>query len=217
MLAIILVLSNFLLGVFSVYLLRRVDRDYSGLIDDSIPVFRENRALSHENGRVFRGVIGALVTSDPAECAEAIAQTKAALASSEQLRSKILAGDIVRQDPAMAREITESGRAVDKAVRDILQHITPQDTVDAEKTRVELMLTAFDRHSAMSDRLSTVVADRAEEISGHYTDQVRSRSEMVLGLAGWPLLLAASIVVLTVVVVIVMLFVFRQADVVDEP
>ena len=41
--------------------------------------------------------------------------------------------------------------------------------------------------------------------------------ELMLGLASWPLLVAALIVGLTLVILVVMLVVFRQAVISDEP
>lgn len=217
LLAIVLVLSNFFLGLFSVYLIRRVDRDYSVLIDESVPVLHQLRAAGRENGRAFRGVIKALVTSDAAKCAAAIDEAKDSLRRGERLRSQVLASDALLREPALAREYAESGEACDRTVRDIVQRVTPEDTADAEKDRVERMIVAFDRQSAAGEKLTARVADQAEKDSGRYTADVRSRSVVVLGLAGWPLLVFAAIVVLTVAVVIVMLFVFRQADAGDGP
>jgi hypothetical protein len=62
-----------------------------------------------------------------------------------------------------------------------------------------------------------VAASDAQAGSDGYSAQSQVRSELMLGLASWPLLVAALIVGLTLIIVVVMLVVFRQAVISDEP
>jgi len=205
------------LGAFSVYLIRRTNREYSILIDDSVPVLHQIRDVDEEAAKVFQALIAGLVTQDPAKCAAALKRANDALDRGKQFRAKILASSFLRQNHALAREYEESSDAYEKEVTALLPRVTPENTADAERYRLEQLQSVYDRFDDVIERMYALVVDRTELTSDQYTAQTRSSSAVVLGLAGWPLLLAASIVVLTVVVVIIMLSVFRRAGFDDGP
>jgi len=216
-LAIVLVLSNFLLGAFSVYLIQRTDRDYSLLINESVPALYEGRHVGQQMGIVYRSIIAALITQDPAVCAAQVERAKQALAKGKELREQLLQLDMLQKNPSLAGELKEAGEAFAQAAAEILPRITPEDSADAERVRLDHMQALYERHIASLEKIATMAAGHAELSSEAYSDLSRSRSELVLGLASWPLLLAAVIVGLTIVIVVVMLVVFRQAVIGDEP
>ena len=217
LLAVVLVLSNLVVGAFSVYLIRRADRDYSALIDQTVPVLYQVRTVGGAGGRVFRGLIAGLVADDPVKCAAAIAQVKESLARGQQLRAQLIQTDFLRENPELVRELVESGRGYDQVAADILPRVTPQNTAEDERDRLEELQVVNARYSAALEKISTELVERARVTSDAYTARSHNRSAMLLGLAGWPFLAAALIAIVTMVVVVVMLFVFRQAGPGDGP
>jgi hypothetical protein len=216
-LTIVLVLSNFLLGAFSVYLIRRTDRDYSLLIGESVPALYEGRHVGQQMGIVYRSIIAALIAKDPAVCAAQIARARQALTKGKELREQLLQLDMLQKNPSLARELEKAGEDFAQAASDLLPRITPDDTADSERDRLDHMQQLYERHIASLEQIATMAAGHAELSSEAYSDLSRSRSELVLGLASWPLVLAGLIVGLTVVIVLIMLVVFRQAVIGDEP
>jgi hypothetical protein len=215
LLVVVLVTSNLLLGAFSVYLLRRTDTEYSALLDQSVPLLYQVRTTGGAAGRAFRALVAALVTNDPVKFAGAVTRTNEALAQGKQLRAEVLATDFFRLNPYLAQELREEGAEYEKGVADILSRTTVQSTAEDERDQLERLQLAYDRYGAVIEKISETVVDRAKATSDAYTARTHSRSAMVLGLAGWPLLLGAAIAMLTVVVV--MLFVFRQAGAGEGP
>ncbi len=211
-LVIVLALLNLLLGLFGAYLLRRVDREYSALLDESVPTLQQLRELSRGNGVVFRNVIAALVTHDPQTFSAAVTRGRQGLTQSALLRSRLIESEACRQEPSSTQRLVDSARTYESLAAEMLAGMRVEDTADGEKARVERLLAASDDYGLAIEGLSKFVAGRASQVSAYYSEQVRSRSVVVLGLAGLPFLLACGVVVFTVVVVIGMLLVFRHAS-----
>jgi len=217
LLGVVLALSNLLLGGVSVYLLRQVDADYSRLIDDSVPLINEIRLMGKDGGNVFRSVIAGLVTSDPRKCAAAVARARTSLELEHAMRQKVQAAKIFSDRPAIAADLRSAGDAFELTVTALLPRVTPENTADAEKESIEKLQWVIDRFATAVQTASEYVEARTKAANDDYTASVRHRTFVVLGLAGWPLLVAGVFLVLTLVVVVFMLVVFRAADVGDGP
>lgn len=217
LLAGVLVLSNFLLGAFSFYLIRRTDRDYSLLIDENVPALYQSRHVGQQAGIAYRAMISALLTKDPATCAVQLDRARAALRRGDELRAALLKLDLLRTRPDLAAEYQQTAEDFNLAAKELLPRITPEDTVDAERDRIQHLQDLYERMIAVNEKLATVAASDTQTGNDGYTAQSQLRSELMLGLASWPLLVAALIVGLTLVILVVMLVVFRQAVISDEP
>jgi len=216
-LCVVLALSNVLLGLFSASLLRRINREYSDLIDRSVPVLNEIRIVDKNASALYQAVIAGLVTPDPVKCEKALVRTRYYLERSPVDRSIVLAADILRQRPAMAAELRNSGEAYDKAIAEILPRVTPQNTADAEKDALEHLEPIFYRYYGAVDKVSDYVERRTEKLSVDYTGLTNHSSLLVLGIGGWPLVIVGLVVAVTLAVVAVMLVLFRTANVGDGP
>jgi hypothetical protein len=210
-------LSNFALGAFSFYLIRRTDRDYSLLIDENVPALYQSRHVGQQAGIAYRSVIAALLTQDPATCSAQLARVQAALARGDELRAAVLKLDLLRSRPDLTAEYQQAAEDFNLAAKELLPRITPADTVDAERDRIQHLQDLYERVIAVNEKIATVAASDAQAGSDGYSAQSQVRSELMLGLASWPLLVAALIVGLTLIIVVVMLVVFRQAVISDEP
>jgi len=217
LLAGVLVLSNFLLGAFSFYLIRRTDRDYSLLIDENVPALYQSRHVGQQAGIAYRAMISALLTKDPATCAVQLDRARAALRRGDELRAALLKLDLLRTRPDLAAEYQQTAEDFNLAAKELLPRITPEDTVDAERDRIQHLQDLYERMIAVNEKLATVAASDTQTGSNGYAAQSQVSSELMLGLASWPLLVAALIVGLTLVILVVMLVVFRQAVISDEP
>jgi hypothetical protein len=212
-----LILSNLILGCLSVYLLRAQDRDYSRLIDESVPLLHEAVELRLEAGAVARAVTDAVLARTPAEAAAAVERAQAGLRRGDVLRSEAANGRLLAADGATRQELVDAGEAFDREVRDVLGRAGEGSSGGPGVDALRGIGVSMDRYSTAVQDMAETVQTRTEALSDFYTAATRSRSFVVLGLAGWPLILAAAIVALTVAVVATMLFVFRQADAGDGP
>jgi len=217
LLALILAISNLLVGLISVAVLRKVDREYSELIDQSVPILNEIRIADTVASKLYQAVIAALVTPDPEKCSRAVAQARHFLDRGKVHRARVLAGDVFHADPALAAELRNSGEAYETAVTALLPRLTPENTADAERDRIEQLRTVYDRYALAIRHASSRVAKQTESVSEAYTATTWQCSLGVLGLAGWPVVLMGLAVVLTGAVVVVMLVVVRMTPVGDGP
>src|SRR5471032_686447 len=111
LLVIVLAVSNILLGVFSVYLLRGVDQRYSELIDRTAPVLNDLQTLTAKSVEAMRGTNPAFfgVTGDKME--SAVKRGRAALETDRALRGKLLAVTWLPATSAKRAEFQRSGDA----------------------------------------------------------------------------------------------------------
>ena len=213
----ILVVSNLMLGVFCVYLLRQVDEDYSHLIAQSLPLINQARQIGKDAGGLYRAVVAGLVTQSPEKCERARIAAEDFLAQGEKTREAVLKSDVLQSEPAMLTELRISGNAYDKAILTILPRVTPQNTADAERDHLEALQVMYERYTAANSRVLNFVEARTQLISGGYTAANHHRSLILLGIAGWPVLVLGAVLATTLAIVLLMLFIFRGAEAGDGP
>jgi len=213
----LLVFSNLFVGFYSIHLIRRTAREYSGLIDESIPVISGTRHAGQQAGFAYRSIIAGLVTQDPARCAAMLKRATTSLTLAREFRAHVLEDTFFQENPALAQEFKKSGDDFDAAATDMLPRLVPQNSADAERKRLDNLLTLYESHVATVERIVAATASRAEMTSDHYSNENQGEARIVLGLASWPLLLLGLGVAFAASMAVFMLLVFRQAVIVDEP
>lgn len=212
-----LVLSNLILGALSVYLLRAQDTSYAKLIDDSVPLMNDVRSIGDESALSFRMIIQALVSNDHETIAAAISRAREAMGRADDMRQRIGKEAMLASQASRMAVLNRAAEAYDADAAQLLSRVKPYSTADAEEAAIRRLGAESDRYGDAIQSIADYVQSHAEATSSEYTAISRNRSAFVLGLAGWPLLMAGLLVALTVAVVVVMLFVFRQADAGDGP
>ena len=212
LLAGVLLASNIVLGVMSGYLLRTVDRNYSTLIDRTVPTLTHIRSANREASSSFRALIVSLVNDDPETCAHELRQAQDSLAREKQLRAQVLASAILDDKPPLLAEFQEAASAYEQETTDLMGRVTPEMTAEEERTRINQLHLTLERYSIAIGRVSDFVESRSQSISGDYSSETHSRSALMLRLASWPVLAAAVIATLTVALVIITLLVFKRTD-----
>ncbi len=216
-LAVLLVLSNLILGGVSVHLIRRLNQQYSTLVESSMGGLSEVRGAGRQASLVFRTTVAALVTDDPTECSAEIGRARGAEMEGRKLREAILAMDVFRQNTELRLEYEAVGKEFDAVVDDLLPRITADDTAARERVRFMKLESLYDRFTTVNSRISDSLGSRAGELSTTYSSQTNRETMAIIGFAGWPLVLAAGLVFLTAIVVLVMILAFRREIAADEP
>ena len=217
LLVLVLVLSNIILGLLSVFLLRSLNRDYSLLIDDSVPTMNHIRSIGKEANETFRAVIMGLVNDDPAVCAMAIQRAQHALESEKKNRARVFSASILQEKPALLAELRQTGEAYEQMAASLISRITPNTTTEDERIRINQIQQTVDHYSIVVGKALDFVESHSRTANGTYSKSVRLRSALMIVLASWPVLVAGLVVTLTVVVVSILLLLFKQADAGDEP
>jgi hypothetical protein len=216
-LAVILIVSNVAIGGIGVHTIRRLDREYSLLIDSSVPVLDEIRGIGRQTGLLFRMTVTALVATDPAARSAALQSAREAQTECRKLRAAVQGADFIQGDPELVRKYAAAGKEYDAVIDDLLPRITAEDTVEQERRRVGSLLGAYDRLSILNETISATLASRSEELNTRYSMDSNRESKLLLGLAGWPILLAVGFALMAAMVASVLVFVFWREVIADEP
>jgi len=213
----VLVTSNLLAGLFSIYILRKQDREYSVLIDESVPVMNEVRMADTTAAKLYEAVIAGLLTPDPVKCANAVKQARHYLVRGKMHRDRALSAGFLQRDPTLVVEFRNAGEAYEEAVTRLLPRITPENTADRERDHIEQLQAIYDKYASAIRRVSWLVQKEAKAASGDYSLSTNRHSIIVLGLASWPMLVLIAILAFTLAFVLVMAFIFRTASPGDGP
>src|SRR5438105_3391832 len=109
LLVVVLVLSNIGLGVFSFYLLRKVDQSYSDLIDHSVPVLNDLQTVTAKAVGAMRSTNPAALSTPTAKSTEGVQGARAAFAEEKTVREALLKTTWLAADDAAHKEFESTG------------------------------------------------------------------------------------------------------------
>ncbi len=217
LLVLILVLSNIGLGAFSFYLLRTLDRNYSDLFDRSVPVLSDLQALTAKAISAMRSSNFAQLAAQSVPPPALLEQGRSAFLADRMLRETLLKAEWLSGSETERNEFRAAGDAFSKAGEEVLAAVAARPVAQATTLREERLRPAFERYVSALTKLSDVV----ETISARAGDAVSARtgslSNVVLGIASWPVLLLAALLLLTGIFVLVLMVLFRGREMSDMP
>ena len=217
LLVVLLVVSNIATGVFSVYLLRSVDQRYSELVSQSVPALNDLRELMSDTVMAMRSTNPRSFTGPNANGPEALQTARSRLATVQKFRKETLQDAGFAADPADRTAIQAMGEAFEQVAADLSRLYAAGNLAEAVRLREEKLLPAFDRYIAAMGKVADTVEARSLTTSKDYTTKTHSLSTIVLGVAGWPLIVMMGLLLLTVCFVVVLMFVFRGKELGDMP
>jgi hypothetical protein len=91
------------------------------------------------------------------------------------------------------------------------------NVAEASRLRDEKFLPAFDQYVTAMGKAADAIESQSLSVSKDYTAKTHSLSTIVLGVAGWPLIVMMALLLLTVCFVVVLMFVFRGKELGDMP
>jgi len=216
-LALILAVSNLLLGGFSAYLLQSTDKAYSELIDRMLPVLNQVRSTGRNAASAYLDVIASLVTVDPVKCAVDLNWAKKSLEDGRLAREAVLTSEFLKGDPALSAELEENGVAYETAMKALFPRVTAENTTDRERDTLEQLQAIYEKYHDTIARTISAIEKQTEATSDQYTRQTKSRSIFVIGFGSWPLGIIAGIMALAIVVILGMAVAYYRAGAGDGP
>ncbi len=203
------------LGAFSAFLVRQLDRDYSLLIDRTLPLIDEVRAVAREQSTTFRAIVSGLVENEPTEVAAALQQAEGAMARMRRGEAVLLTSDILQEQPDLLAALKQADAAYLAAANDLLPHVTTTSTAESERERLERLRAALERANAVSRQMIQFVENRSQAISDDYSHLARTHSAILFGIAGLPFIIVSLAVIAIVLVILTMILIFRRVGVGD--
>ena len=206
-----------LFGALCAYLLRSLDRNYADLIDHSVPVINELRALNKQALSAQRGILASLVRVNEPGREDALKGIRVAIAADRKIRARILLQSILQDGSKHALILNHTGEDYDQAATDVVNLLAQGRNSEADKVRHEMARPALNLYLNCIESAANYVENTSQRISDEYTEGTQSQSAILLGLAGLPLFIAGVIIMAVFAAIFMMWLVLRRAGFDDGP
>ena len=207
---VIMVVSNLSLGCFSVYLLRTLDASYSGLLDRSLPLMTGLRQLTKETVSMQRHVLASLVAQDPVQRADAKAKLKESTEKQHRLLDSLLRSAEFAARPELSAAMRGAAQTYETGLVSFDRELKSGNWKAADQVRNEILRPTIASYLSLIDQAAVAVEASSQSINEDYSNQVRTHSTILLGLASWPLMVAFIVTLVVAVIIAVLVFVYRQ-------
>ena len=202
LLVVVLVVSNILLGLMSVYLLRSVDRRYSELVGRSVPALNDLRELMSRTVEAMRATNPNNFAGPNGRGADALQNVRRRLAAAQNFRSITLRDEYFSSATNLGDTILKTGREFDQAGAAILRLYKEGRMAEVAPLRDDQLLPVFDNYVAAIGAAADGVETRSLAASKDYSAKTDRLSTVVLGVASWPVLIVVALLLLTAVFVL---------------
>lgn len=217
-LVVVLVLSNLGLGLFSVYLLRSIERSYTGVIDRSVPVLADLNDITAAVAGAHRLSGPTALLNQPASARPAALEKarSARLRQRQLFEALVERGQLDAASPAVAA-LRRAHDGFGSRMDELLVLVERGDVAGAGRVRDASLLPAFDDYLSALGRVADEVEGVSQRQSSEATERTERMSRVVLGLAGWPVLVLIALLIVTAVFVLVLMVLFRGREMSDMP
>lgn len=213
----VLVLSNIGLGLFSVYLLRTLDRSYSDLIDHSVPALSNLQTLTAASAEALRGTGPTLFSATGGQRPAVLQHARAALDRDRDLRLRLLGSESFSVAPDVRQELQAAGGAFRMSAVEVLNLVAAGQAAEAARVRENTLRPAFDRYLGAITKAADLLETDSLKANRKLTVKTSSRAVVLLGIASWPVIILGVLLLLTAVFVIVLMVLFRGREMSDMP
>lgn len=217
LIVVVLVVSNILLGIMSVYLLRSVDRRYSELLGRSVPALNDLRELMSRTVEAMRATNPKNFSASNGRVGDALRNVHRKVDAARSFQAIALKDEELATDGPLGRAILLAGTEFDEAGAALLRLFDAGRIGEVAALREEKLLPAFDSYVAAIGAAADAVESRSLAASKDYSSKTDRLSTVVLGVASWPVLIVVVLLVLTAVFVLAMMIAFRGKDLPDSP
>lgn len=215
-LVLVLIVSNFGLGVFSLYLLNKIDGQYSKLIDESVSQLSAMQTLTARSIEAFRASGRSLLEAPAGARNQAILEGRRTAERDRALRRKILDQSWPANEQARL-EFQEAGERFSAATAEILRLADSGQMAAASAWRETSVRPAYDRYLNAITAVADALEEETLQSNYDYTTKTGSHSAMVLSLAGWLVIILLGLLLATLVFVLMLLLLFRGSEIGDIP
>jgi hypothetical protein len=205
-LLILLLASNLVVGVLSLFFLRSLNERYASLVDRSVPLLNDLRRLTKEVSMAQRSTLRAIVAPTPGERTEMIARLRKGMADAEISMDEIEhEADLIVNTPQLNR-LLEMHRQYFDLVHQFLDLISSGNLAGADSFNRTQLRPAYESYMSAVEGAANQVERLGTDLSQRYTAEAKSYRSYLLAFAGWPLVLAVSAVTITLLLLGVLLF-----------
>lgn len=211
----VLVVSNLLTGLLSVYVLRKVDERYSHLITQSAPVLNDLQTLTASATWAMRRTDPFFFGPQPEKIAAATKSAQGAIDDDKNLRSALMKKEWIPSTESKREEVASAGQEFTVLAGKVVSLYSSRREAEAVRVRESELRPAFERYQAVTTQVADVLLDETTRLSEDFSSETRFSSRLMLSIASWPVLLGAALLLATLVFVVSLLILFRVRESAD--
>ena len=216
LLIVVLVLSNIGLGLFSFFLLRAIDKQYSELIGKSVPVLNSLQTVTARAMEAMRTTNPNSVAAVEGRRGQQHQEASMALARDRDLRNEVLRAEWA--GAAKEREeFKQTGEAFTKLATEVVAHLAAGRTNEAMQLREGRLRGAFDHYILAATKAADVLEADSERMNLSVSAKADNMSTLLLGIASWPIIVLIGLLLITALFVVVLMVLFRGREMSDTP
>ena len=213
-----LIVSNILLGAVSVMLLRKLDARYTDLINRTVPTLNDLRSQTTDALAVFRTISSSTLHDLPEGRRQAALDlARAALAHERKDFATMLATPPFVDSPKFGGLLVKAAVPFEQGIDEFIRLYSEGKVSEAAEYREATVRPAFDRYLGVIALTASAIESSGLKDSDALTETTGRFSQIMIGLASWPLLLIAALLIFTLVFLAVLMVAFRGRDLSDTP
>lgn len=209
-LVVVLVLSNIALGGFGFYYLRTIDRKYSDLIEQAVPTLDRLQELTARSMEAMRNTNPASFGGSAESQAEAMQRARTNLGREAALRDLIGKSEWHSAGVNEPAAFQNAGETFNKTAMEVVSLFGAGRTAEAVKLREQSLRPAFERYVSATTEAADLLQSQSLKASNTVREKTHSVSRMMLGLAGWPVIVISLFLLTTAIMVALVLLLFDR-------
>ena len=210
LLVVVLILSNVALGIFGFHSLRAIDRKYSELISQTVPTLNDMQTLTAISMEAMRSV-NPTVFNESANRAEMAQRARVALDRDRILRNAILKRTWLSSGAKERIDFREAGDLFTEKATALIPLLESGKNAEASEQRDRIVRPLFNQYVAATTKAADLLEIQSMHASEALTARGGSISNILLGVAGWPVLALGAIVFSAIVIVLLIrVFLFGE-------
>jgi hypothetical protein len=213
----LLILSNVALGVFGFSVLRSIDRRYSDLIGQSVPLLNNLQTLTAQSVEAMRATGSNLLEVPVAARDDAVRHGRQVLLQERTFRLQLMKQLQVVGVTQGRQKIQEAGDAFTTVATQVIEVAAGGKLEEAKRLRDEKLRPAFDRYLTAVTKAADDVEATSLRTNDDYSAQTGSMSHVILGVASWPVIVIVGLLLFTAVFVLGLMILFRGREMNDMP
>lgn len=198
--------------VCNFYLLGEVDRNYSALIDHSVPVLNQLNRVTASAAYAMHKTYPPLFAENGPVRIEALENAKAALAEEQTCRSSFLKEGFSGLEKPVTAELRAIGTDYSRFGQEIIRLYAADQLADANQLREREFRPALERYLGATKELADRISQIGEKTNDELSFQSHRSSLVILSLAGWPVLVLSGIFITLVSLGLVLLLIMFKAS-----
>lgn len=217
LLVVLLVVSNIVTGALGFYLLKNLDEKYSELIQRSVPVLNDMQTLTARSTKAMRATDPSIYVGGPDQVAVAAQRAREAIKADQALRESLSRTDWMPDATEKKKALERAGETFSEVSTKVVGILASGRTEEAGRVRENELRPAFEQYQAVITKTADDLQDHSLAASQKFTAGTASSAKLIIGFAGWPVIVLFSLLILTVLFVVVLMFVFRGKELGDMP